>query len=289
MAERNVCHAGTASRHHDREAEGPGRRRVRLQAHRSQREGASVHVAILTVRKHWLSAILIAVVGIGAAVFAWYSLRPKGLPDGFASGNGRIEAVEIDIAAKTAGRVKAILVNEGDFVTAGQLLAQMDTAVLDAQRREAQARLRQAENAIETAHSQVVQRQSEKAAARAVVIQREAEVDAARRRLARAESLVADGAISTQQLDDDRAGVLGTEAGIRAAESQIAATDAAIATANPRRGAGRRGGTGNDRANPGRHRSTASQGAPRRTRAVSRRPARRGGRAPAARSSTCSI
>jgi multidrug efflux pump subunit AcrA (membrane-fusion protein) len=29
-----------------------------------------------------------------------------------------IEAVEIDIAAKTAGRVREILVNEGDFVRA---------------------------------------------------------------------------------------------------------------------------------------------------------------------------
>ncbi len=186
---------------------------------------------MLTLRKHWLSAILIAVVGIGAAVFAWHSLRPKGLPGGFASGNGRIEAVEIDIAAKTAGRVKDILVSEGDLVTAGQPLAEMDTAVLQAQQREAQARLRQAENAIETTHSQVVQRQSEKAAARAVVIQRKSEVDAARGRRARAESLFADNAISRQQLDDDRTGFLGTEAGLLAAESQVAAMDAAIATA----------------------------------------------------------
>lgn len=46
-----------------------------------------------------------------------------------AGGNGRIDAVEIDIAAKTAGRVREILVNEGDFVRAGQVLARMDTAV----------------------------------------------------------------------------------------------------------------------------------------------------------------
>ena len=182
-------------------------------------------------RKYWLPAIAIIVVGIGAAFFAWQALKNKGLDAGFASGNGRIEAVEIDIAAKTAGRVTSILVNEGDFVTAGQVLAKMDTPVLEAQRREAQARLRQAENGIQTSRSQVAQRQSEKATAQAVVIQREAEVDAVRRRLARAESLAAGGAIAVQQLDDARASFLGTEAVLRAAESQIAAADATIATA----------------------------------------------------------
>ena len=182
-------------------------------------------------RKYWLPALAIIVVGIGAAVFAWQAVKNKGLDAGFASGNGRIEAVEIDIAAKTAGRVTSILVNEGDFVTAGQVLAKMDTTVLEAQRREAQARLRQAENGIQPSRSQVAQRQSEKATAQAVVIRREAEVDAVRRRLARAESLVADGAIAVQQVDDARASFLGAEAVLRAADSQIAAADATIATA----------------------------------------------------------
>jgi HlyD family secretion protein len=182
-------------------------------------------------RQYWLSAVAIGVVGIGTAYFAWHSLKQEDRAAGFASGNGRIEAVEIDIAARAAGRVTGILVNEGDFVTAGQVLAKMDTPVLEAQRREAQARLRQAENGILTARSQVVQRQSEKATAQAVVIQRTAEVDAVRSRLARAESLAADGAIAVQQLDDARASFLGTEAVLRAAESQIAAADAAIATA----------------------------------------------------------
>jgi HlyD family secretion protein len=46
---------------------------------------------------------------------------PQPLAAGLASGNGRIEAVEIDVATKTPGRIKEILVNEGDFVTAGQV------------------------------------------------------------------------------------------------------------------------------------------------------------------------
>ena len=178
-----------------------------------------------------LLAIAIGVVGIGAALFAWQSLQKKDLPDGFASGNGRIEAVEIDIAAKTAGRVKEILVDEGDFVTAGQVLAKMDNAVLEAQQREALARLRQAQNAIETARSQVAQRQSERAAAQAVVVQRKAEIDVARKRLERSESLAVDRAIPLQQLDDDRAGFLSAQAVLRAADADVKAADAAIVTA----------------------------------------------------------
>jgi len=178
-----------------------------------------------------LLAIAIGVIGIGAALFAWQSLQKKDLPDGFASGNGRIEAVEIDIAAKTAGRIKDILVDEGGFVTAGQVLAKMDTAVLEAQQREALARLRQARNAIETARSQVAQRQSERVVAQAVVEQRKAEIDVARKRLERSESLAVNRAISLQELDDDRAGFLRAQAVLRAAEADVTAADAAIVTA----------------------------------------------------------
>lgn len=183
------------------------------------------------LNKSPLLAIALGLIGIGAALFAWLSLQKKDLPDGFASGNGRIEAVEIDIAAKTAGRIKDILVDEGDFVTAGQVLAKMDTALLEAQQREALARLRQAQNAIETARSQVAQRQSERAVAQAVVVQRKAEIDVARKRLERSESLAVNRAISLQELDDDRAGFLGAQAVLRAAEADVTADDAAIVTA----------------------------------------------------------
>ena len=106
-----------------------------------------------------------AAIVIGLGVWAWWHFQPQDLPDGFAAGNGRIEAVEIDIAAKTAGRVREIVVNEGEFVRAGQVLAKMDTAVLEAQLQEAEAQLRRALIGIETAQSQVTQRKAEKQAA----------------------------------------------------------------------------------------------------------------------------
>jgi len=178
--------------------------------------------------RRWLPRIAIVAILAGGAFLAWQLLRPEGLSEGFASGNGRIEAVEIDVAARTSGRIEDILVREGDFVRAGQVLARMDTAVLQAQLREAEAQLQRARISVETAGSQVRQREAERAAAQAMVAQRQAERDAAQRRLARSEELATRGNIPEQTLDDDRARFQAAEAAVSAAEAQVAAADAAL-------------------------------------------------------------
>jgi HlyD family secretion protein len=178
----------------------------------------------------WLAVTAVIVVGAIAGL-AWWSSQSQGLPDGFASSNGRIEAVEIDVAAKTAGRLVAVLVNEGDFVVAGQVLAQMDTAVLKAQVREAEAELRRAESSVQTAQSNAAQRKSEKAAAEFVVAQREAEAGVAKRRFDRIESL-AEGAASEQERDDARGNFYSAQAAVSTARANVAAADAAISTAD---------------------------------------------------------
>src|SRR5215470_6456477 len=109
----------------------------------------------------------------GGSIFAWRQRKPASLPDDFAVGNGRIEATEIDIAPKAAGRVKEILVNDGDIVEAGQVLARMDTQTLEAELRQAQAQVRQAQQAKATATAIVTQRESAKATAAAIVAQRD--------------------------------------------------------------------------------------------------------------------
>jgi len=175
--------------------------------------------------------VLIVVIAGGGGFLAWQALKPAGLPPGFASGNGRIEAVEIDVAAKTAGRIREIMANEGDFVAAGQVLAVMDTSVLEAQRREAEAQLQQALIGVETASSQMTQRAADKTAAEALTAQRQAELDAARRRVSRSEALAPRGAVPAQTLDDDRADFQGARAAVANAEAQVAAAAAALSTA----------------------------------------------------------
>lgn len=165
------------------------------------------------------------------ALLAWYELRPQGLGPGFASGNGRIEATELDIASKLPGRIAQIEVDEGQFVQAGQVLAQMDTEVLKAQLAQAQAQVRQAENSQNTARAQVSLRHSEAATAAAVVRQRQAELDAASKRHARSAALVARNAMAQQQLDDDLARRQSTEAALAAAKAQVESAKAGIAAA----------------------------------------------------------
>ncbi len=175
-----------------------------------------------------LLLVVALVVIAGGGYFAWQKLRPPGLPPGIASGNGRIEATEVDIAAKIAGRIKDIAVDEGDFVTQGQVLAHMDTATLDAQKREAEAQLQRATIAIATAQSLLTQRNAERAANQAIVEQRNADLDAAQRKLVRTEDLVAHNAAPVQTLDDDRARTLGAKAAVAAAQAQVAASEAAV-------------------------------------------------------------
>src|SRR5690554_5453394 len=98
-----------------------------------------------TASKLLLALLIVAV--IAAAV--WY-LMPNGdeLPEHIASGNGRIEATEVDIATRIPGRLESFEVREGDMVEAGQLLAVMDT-----DERKARAELARIETLVDRGHA----------------------------------------------------------------------------------------------------------------------------------------
>lgn len=174
----------------------------------------------------WGAGILVAV-----AAIAWWMLRPAGIPEGFAASNGRIEATEVDIATKIAGRIDTILVSEGQFVRQGEVLAKMDTRVLQEQRLEAIAQIKEAESAVAAARALLEQRQSEMRAAQSVVKQREAELDSVSKRHVRSRSLSQRGAVSVQQLDDDRAAAESARAALDTAKAQVSAAKAAIEAA----------------------------------------------------------
>lgn len=175
-----------------------------------------------------LAAVLLAAV---IAFLAWRGARPEGPGPGFVSGNGRIEAIEVDIATRQPGRIAEILVDEGDMVQAGQVVARMDLASLQAQRAESVAREQQARDLVAGAEAQLAMRRSDAAAAGALVVQRRSELDAAGRRLARSTALAAEGAAAAQELDDDRARVQGIAAAVDAARAQQEAARAAVASA----------------------------------------------------------
>jgi HlyD family secretion protein len=181
--------------------------------------------------KNRLILLAIAVAVLAAGAYAWTTLRPQGPGDGLVSGNGRIEATEIDVAAKLGGRVQSIVVKEGEFVKAGQTLAHMQIDTLEASRDEARARQQQAVAAVASAQAQVAVRESDRQAVLALVAQRQSELDAAQRRLARSQTLVREGASSDQEVDDDRARERSLQAAVVAAKAQAEAAQAAITAA----------------------------------------------------------
>jgi len=160
-----------------------------------------------------LAALLIA----GAALVAWRQFKSPELPPGFAMGNGRIEASEVDIATKLPGRIREILAKEGETVQAGQVVARMDTQTLEAEMRQAEAQVRQAHDA--------------KATATAVVAQRASELTFAENELRRSEQLAAKGFISAEKVDSDRTKVLTAKAILIATRSQLTQTQSAIEAA----------------------------------------------------------
>ncbi len=166
----------------------------------------------------WL-VVLVLLGGALGGVLLWKVLNTTELPAGIASGNGRIEAIEIDIATKLAGRLEAVLAEEGDMVEAGQVVARMDTKSLAAQLRSAQAKVEQARR--------------ERDYAVAIVRQRESECSLAEKQLSRSRAMRRSdpGAISQEQIDHDVTAVETARAACAAARAQLANVDASIEAA----------------------------------------------------------
>src|SRR3990167_2062269 len=146
----------------------------------------------------------------------WLSLREH-LPEGLAMGNGRLEATEVQIASKYPGRLAEVTVQEGDRVTQGQLLARLDTRTLEAQRAQAEAEVRRAEENLAASQANVRLRESER---------RLAEQD-----LKRFRELFLRGHTSRQQLDQQQARFHTPCAALEAARAQVSAARPPIGAA----------------------------------------------------------
>jgi HlyD family secretion protein len=105
-----------------------------------------------------LQTILVILVLLGAAAAGyvfWQERQSEAALAGFAVANGRIEVERVAVATKYAARVAAMLVDEGDIVAKGDVVAEMDTAELKADFAEAQANERQAKEAIGQAQAEI--------------------------------------------------------------------------------------------------------------------------------------
>lgn len=166
--------------------------------------------------------LLLAVLTAAIAVYL-YQHRALELPAGLATGNGRLEATEVDVASKIAGRLREVLPHEGDMVAAGAVVARLDADDLRAQVRAAEAQVEQARKAVE--QTQAGMRKSK------------SDVSLAGKTLKRSEELVSKGFISRNKLDTDLTGMEGAMAGVAEARGRIGEADAAVAAAEAKRDA----------------------------------------------------
>jgi HlyD family secretion protein len=113
-------------------------------------------------RRWWLRVLLpLALLGGGAGGYYWWQHLHPPLPAGIVFGNGRLEADEINIDTKYAGRIAEMLADEGDLVKAGQAVARMDTRDLTASLKKAEAQVSQARRAVDEANENVAQQKSQ--------------------------------------------------------------------------------------------------------------------------------
>ena len=148
----------------------------------------------------------------------WLDRLHKGaMPEGIAKTNGCIEATQIDVSAKYAGRLASVNVNEGDEVTAGQEIARISSPETEAQLRGAQAQELTAKQTL--------------AEAEALIAQRKSDLEFANNDVERGKPLVEKGYMTKQVFDQRVTKAEVAEAALHAAEAQHEAAQSQIKNA----------------------------------------------------------
>jgi HlyD family secretion protein len=144
-------------------------------------------------------------------------LRGRDMPAGIEKANGNIEAAQVDVAAKYSGRLATLTVDEGDEVTAGQVVATISSPDTEAELRNAEAQVLKAKKSLAEAMANIAQRKSDLVFVRT-------DYD-------RGKMLIKDAYISQQMLDSRRNKFETAEAAYVAANAQRDEAEAAIKAA----------------------------------------------------------
>jgi HlyD family secretion protein len=168
-------------------------------------------------RRLWILLAIGALLGAGAGGYYWWQHIRSQLPAGIAFGNGRLEADELNIDTKYAARIGEVLVDEGDLVKAGQVVARMDTRDLQASLKRSEATVLQAKQAVDEANADLTQQKTQQLLA-------QQEYD-------RAAYTVQRG-VETQELLDQRKQQLdGANAALLAAQARVTENEHALEAA----------------------------------------------------------
>lgn len=163
--------------------------------------------------------IIIAVALIG--FWAW-KYNNKKQSDNILTLYGNVDIRQVSLAFEQSGRIQKLLVQEGDKVQTGQLLAALNTNTLQIQAKQAQAQLKAQQEAI--IKQEVGARPEEITQAKAQLASAQAELDNTDKNLQRLQILVSstDGrAISQQELDYAKSNQQSAQAVVRERQANL--------------------------------------------------------------------
>ena len=190
---------------------------------------------MFNMKKIIISLLVIATIGMAWYLIKTYKEEAIYRNPAFASGNGRLEATEINIAAKLAGKIEDVLVDEGDYVKAGQTLVQMQTNTLVAELEQANAQIKVKEAELEQAKAQVEVEEASLAAANASLASAKSALAAkvstmnnAKSRYDRSKELLEKDVTSRQTFENDEALYQSASADVDAAKADIQSAEANI-------------------------------------------------------------
>jgi HlyD family secretion protein len=154
-----------------------------------------------------LVLFLLLLAATASGIYWWRHAQP-GLPPGFAWSNGRLEADQVDIDTKFAGRIAKLFADEGDIVQPGQVVAMMDTQDLRATLKKDEALVEEAQRGLDEAKANLAQQQTQ--------------VTFAKQELDRTAALVPKGFATVEHLDQRRQQMSAATAGMDAASQRVA-------------------------------------------------------------------
>jgi len=175
----------------------------------------------------WRGLKWVVGLAVAAAIAYWMWLAPmpvaahvvqRGEVVAEVMGTGTLEShISASISPKISGLIRAVLVDQGDRVEAGQVLVQLDDGDLSRQ-------VEVAESALSAAHAAVERRQADRARALAVLDQARFDFD-------RVANLVKLGTGSTTEFEDARKTLRVSEADLSSSEAALVEAQKQVVTA----------------------------------------------------------
>ena len=183
--------------------------------------------------------MILGLLTVGSLIWYFVTVRPSGDLQLI----GTVDANEVMVSAKIPGRIQTLLVDEGQDVKAGQLIAVIESDDLQAARQAAEAtaasqRFKVGET-VETERqtrgetgSATVNAEAQVSAAKATLAQAQANYEHQQADTSRTVALAAQGIMSAQARDDAATSLQATKAAVDAARENVAAAEASLRQAH---------------------------------------------------------